>query len=29
VKIGMQNKKSTEIVSGLREGEYVLIEPVK
>ena len=29
VKIGMQNKKLTEIVSGLKEGEQVLIEPIK
>jgi RND family efflux transporter MFP subunit len=29
VKIGLQNKKSTEIISGLSEGERVLIEPIK
>jgi RND family efflux transporter MFP subunit len=29
VKIGVQNKKNTEIISGLKEGEMVLIEAVK
>jgi RND family efflux transporter MFP subunit len=29
VKIGMQNKKMTEIISGLKEGEKVLIEAIK
>lgn len=29
VKIGMQNKKTTEIISGLTEGEKVLIEAIK
>jgi HlyD family secretion protein len=29
VKTGMQNKKTTEIISGLKDGERVLIEPVK
>jgi RND family efflux transporter MFP subunit len=29
VKIGMQNKRNTEIVSGLQEGENVLIETIK
>jgi HlyD family secretion protein len=29
VKIGLQNKKYTEIISGLKEGEQVLIEAVK
>ncbi len=29
VKIGLQNKKFTEIISGLKEGEQVLIEAVK
>ena len=29
VTIGMQNKKMTEIVSGLKEGERVLIEAIK
>ena len=29
VKTGLQNKKSTEIISGLKEGEQVLIEAVK
>jgi RND family efflux transporter MFP subunit len=29
VKIGLQNKKNTEIISGLKEGEKVLIEALK
>ncbi len=29
VKTGVQNKKSTEIISGLQEGEQVLIEAIK
>ena len=29
VKTGLQNKKSTEIISGLKEGEQVLIEAIK
>jgi RND family efflux transporter MFP subunit len=29
VKTGLQNKKSTEIISGLKEGENVLIEAIK
>jgi multidrug efflux pump subunit AcrA (membrane-fusion protein) len=29
VKTGTQNKKNTEIVSGLKEGEWVLIEAIK
>jgi RND family efflux transporter MFP subunit len=29
VKTGLQNKKSTEIISGLKEGEKVLIEAIK
>ena len=29
VKTGLQNKKTTEIISGLKEGEQVLIEAVK
>ena len=29
VKTGLQNKKATEIISGLKEGEYVLIEAIK
>ena len=29
VQIGLQNKKSTEIISGLKEGEKVLIEAIK
>jgi len=29
VKIGLQNKKFTEIISGLREGEQVLTETIK
>jgi RND family efflux transporter MFP subunit len=29
VKTGMQNKKNTEIISGLKEGEKVLIEAIK
>jgi len=29
VKTGVQNKKSTEIISGLKEGEQVLIEAIK
>ena len=29
VKIGMQNKRMTEIISGLKEGEKVLIEAIK
>jgi len=29
VKTGLQNKKNTEIISGLTEGETVLIEAIK
>ena len=29
IKTGLQNKKSTEIISGLKEGEKVLIEAIK
>jgi HlyD family secretion protein len=29
VQVGMQNKKSTEIISGLKEGELVLTETIK
>jgi multidrug efflux pump subunit AcrA (membrane-fusion protein) len=29
VKTGVQNKRNTEIISGLKEGEQVLIEAIK